>query len=761
METVYSRIIIASKVGPIIERLFCTSFRRLDLFRVLGCSIRCGGIIDPFSGSTSDTLLSALAVMQFPRPVSPLSLEVHSSPAPNVDADDAWCSDDELDDVARAAKRRRIEKLGEAYLQGSPLLILSASLRGPFDRQWRNPWKKDRRRIAQRKRYGTKDSEDVAVQETDYRRKLMNVARNKYEDGGTNPETTKSDRSKRSTAEPQHSACNESFMAVGEFGRVSQRESKKSTSHVKTSQCYTPVAKEKHSNWLRKARSRKGIFDLDPPSSPLAAVPTRHPNINSLRKPEVLPSSSPRNTLQIPKSADEKRASCSSVHSQPCSEHNSAYKLPLPTKSTSSARQRSSHSSSPVKPPSAPNQTSSVHVASSHSHLPKFEYRRLKDRLRAQEQCPEFPAVTNPSEENVNESYTVEKLGLSGSATSKDSLARNTEMNSKPTEHGSISQGTRPKESRSVSFLGGSKYPSNMTKTTSERLPSGQQLPGKVNLADFVISLHSTQAPGDNSNHNEDTSPDAQFSTQAAVLLAQKSFQNDLVSPEQNSVVASGKKSPPCQPPCLRSSHLQTITPLSRVRDVGRTVDNDQLGTTAENDSHIMSTQNMVDAATPFTFSTEKRANRDMGVLSNAVEPNSKRKRKNPNSQTSSAPSPLEGRPQSLARRERLEPTGSNSEAPKPDVPANSLVVPEQSVHDGNAEDDSQMTALPLTLAGSTPSTAQVSQDSLGSSNLREAVADAGSWLRQSFDFTRELGACGDRNRPPSSTAARHSGPIN
>lgn len=41
----------------------------------------------------------------------------------------------------RAVKRRRIEAHAHAYLRGEGLYISTASLRGPFDGSWKNPWK--------------------------------------------------------------------------------------------------------------------------------------------------------------------------------------------------------------------------------------------------------------------------------------------------------------------------------------------------------------------------------------------------------------------------------------------------------------------------------------------------------------------------------------------------------------------------------------------------------------------------------------------
>ncbi|KAI2768463.1 hypothetical protein DTO012A8_6332 [Penicillium roqueforti] len=84
--------------------------------------------------------------MPYPRPVSPVSLEICPHSSSEIDSDDLVASDDELDDAARAAKRQRVEKLAESYLQGKPLFILSSSLRGPLDNGWANPWKKNRTR---------------------------------------------------------------------------------------------------------------------------------------------------------------------------------------------------------------------------------------------------------------------------------------------------------------------------------------------------------------------------------------------------------------------------------------------------------------------------------------------------------------------------------------------------------------------------------------------------------------------------------------
>ncbi len=77
--------------------------------------------------------------MSFLRPTSPLTFEPLSPSPSEILLRDSE-EDDDIDQ--RASKRRRIEKLGQQYLRGQPLLISTASLKGPLNASWVNPWKK-------------------------------------------------------------------------------------------------------------------------------------------------------------------------------------------------------------------------------------------------------------------------------------------------------------------------------------------------------------------------------------------------------------------------------------------------------------------------------------------------------------------------------------------------------------------------------------------------------------------------------------------
>lgn len=83
-------------------------------------------------------------VPEYPRPVSPVIAEEYPICDDTIIYDEG---DDYYEDSAerRAAKRRRIESYAAAYLRGQPLFILSAQLKGPFNKGWENPWRRKRR----------------------------------------------------------------------------------------------------------------------------------------------------------------------------------------------------------------------------------------------------------------------------------------------------------------------------------------------------------------------------------------------------------------------------------------------------------------------------------------------------------------------------------------------------------------------------------------------------------------------------------------
>ena len=79
------------------------------------------------------------------RPTSPLFFEpLYTPPEETLYPG----SDEEATPHEREKKRLRVETQAQQYLNGRPLFILSAGLRGPFEKGWINPWKSKERKYA-------------------------------------------------------------------------------------------------------------------------------------------------------------------------------------------------------------------------------------------------------------------------------------------------------------------------------------------------------------------------------------------------------------------------------------------------------------------------------------------------------------------------------------------------------------------------------------------------------------------------------------
>lgn len=96
-----------------------------------------------------DTFPHAAMVQTFTkRPTSPLFYEPLYTPPEDILYPG---SDEEVTPDEREKKRLRVEILGQQYLNGRPLFIQSAGLRGPFEKGWVNPWR------SKKKKYGIDD----------------------------------------------------------------------------------------------------------------------------------------------------------------------------------------------------------------------------------------------------------------------------------------------------------------------------------------------------------------------------------------------------------------------------------------------------------------------------------------------------------------------------------------------------------------------------------------------------------------------------
>src|SRR5699024_9116609 len=76
-----------------------------------------------------------------------------------------------------------------------------------------------------------------------------------------------------------------------------------------------------------------------------------------------------------------------------------------------------------------------------------------------------------------------------------------------------------------------------------------------------------------------------------------------------------------------------------------------------------------------------------------------------------------------------------------PDEDHTENIAQQHSTEAHNSPSGSEQNALPMTLTGTTPPTAQDDQ-AVESFDLSQAIAEAGSWLQQSFEINKDITHC-------------------
>ncbi|CAL5873170.1 uncharacterized protein PFLUO_LOCUS7439 [Penicillium psychrofluorescens] len=624
--------------------------------------------------------------MPYPRPVSPISLETCPPPASDIDLDGVLGSDDELDDDARAAKYRRIERLAESHLQGKPLFILSASLRGPFDKDWVNPWRKNRK-VGTSTGSTKGQNADRVVQETDLRhprhREDLSVDSRLSRPSAVVLPSPSAQRRRSSSHSKSDRKTPTTVLRKGERQvPLSPGKSRQaSVDEADEPSFAVPSAPD----WLKKDRQRMNFLKFDPPSSPTTKAASRKAE-DKRRRPELSPSRL-RTPRAIPMDIQpQNNPPDTSVHStRPAAN--------VPQQPSASAKD-------------AP-QDPSLRVVSSSSQLPRFEYRRWRhkcsqsvqpkspSRLDTADKLPRVDSISEDQDTNTAVSYHVEEPPMPSMDEGHKSL--------------------RLVDDTGVSKGDTAQPPISTEENSCENLPSAQEVPAPPGVSDRITSLHSTMVRKVNTEYGQDNSPGTQLSTQAALLHAQRSFQDDLESPGSNDQTSPGRKRPASRSPS-NSPHLYHTTPFARIEashQAGLAQTSNALN---EDKPSAMSTQCMIDAATPYTFSTVKKPR--MYRAGSQTNP-------------ASAPAPAAPPPNDFESGYQIAHTSTGGGSPR--------LTGQQSNRPLALRSGTQATSLPFTLSGSTPATAQDGQGVHPESfNLSQAIAEAGSWLQQSFDLMRE-----------------------
>ncbi|KXG52765.1 uncharacterized protein PGRI_080210 [Penicillium griseofulvum] len=757
--------------------------------------------------------------MPYPRPVSPVALETCVPSPSELYSDDLVASDEELDDASRATKRQRVEKLAESYLQGKPLLILSASLRGPFNDGWVNPWKKNRtRRVGARAgallNRQTNIPEPVVL-ETDlrapkYREGLSvdsrpreipatsyNSPRGSVQAGGrSSPAKSSRRQSREPTPRSGHGRQN------GALRRSPTKPKEPSLSTVDDQSIIPPRTVD----WLKKDRRLMNFTKFEPPSSPTISVASRQsdkPRRPMPRSVQVQVPQTPGSPIKFPpvKAVPAKTAQSGRAHSNgrlsPQSTPAASNAPKVPSVPKLSPFQQYQQSCLP--------QEGSLRIVNSSSQLPRFEYRRwlrehssqqektspmqddsfLQEETFLQEDSPlkeksipdPLPANPSPAKDQALDPAEHESLAP------EDIPVRNDDSIIKDTSHKTLSKETRFADEEDVieNNLGleeavvedvtneedttfqNTDLSVPTEQNTYDDFPSAQQVPAPLGVSDRVTSLHSTALPRGDSGQDLQASLDTQLSTQAALLHAQKSFQDDLDSPEYYNQQTPDPDRAVHSP---NASHSANVTPFYRLEESIRR-DLERSSTSTNKDAMpAMSTQFMLDAATPFNFSTEqagqdrslKPTNRNMTQALNtqfmldtatpyAFSTEKRQRASRPDSGSPTTRSSKRkrtaniGSPSPSARSQSTSPdneyhtaesqSGEDEESPRSVA---------QQLDQQTFQSATEVASLPLTLNDSIPTTGQDGQGGMESFNLSQAIADAGSWLQQSFDFMKDSG---------------------
>lgn len=751
--------------------------------------------------------------MPYKRAISPFSLETCEPATNDIISDELPASDDELSEAERAAKRQRIEKLAESYLHGQPLFILSASLRGPFDQGWRNPWKKDRRAIVNRQAdtRGKKPIHNTGrvIQETDLRQP-------KYREDLAIPAPEIPAAARRiaplpsvpvpnaSSSNTPRSAQKRPFYAAthDEHNRVTPRSIKKPKDAISSRPDDASFATAGPVDWLKKDRRRINFTQFEPPSSPTPKIVSRQAENKAkvgasrtleVRVPTTLSLKGNPKTPAVGEEAivaETMDISPNGTRVLGPTERNHE----IPAEKSLAVGNSRSHQGSP----SANGHTaSSIRVISSSSQLPRFEYRRWhadNNSPLTEKQSPVTAtksAMTNVSAEKLAPSLAasetaqhalpskdagaevqdvpaaitvesapvpraesdtatqVDRIGVSdvpavsaqddGALVEPDAPGKsNVPLEQSADDDANIaSESCLAQTSKDLRFAGeagvstciDTDNPPRTEQNTYDNLPSAQVVPVPPGISDRIPSLHSTAMIRPNPGQSTEDSSDTQLSTQAALLHAQRSFQEDLESPEPEFIH-------PAEPEDTvlgldEESLLAHETPYNAPQAAER-ASNTGLRRFSKGRIQAMSTQCMIDAVTPYTFSTEKkpRAFRDIS-------------------------------PDRTSKRAPQEPHLADLFAQSPRIPSpsqeNEFHTAHSSPHNPDTHPDpacthrstTQGTLLPFALSGSTPTTAQDGQGApqgAESFDLSQAIADAGSWLQQSFDFMK------DKRRPSQPT---------
>ena len=678
--------------------------------------------------------------MFVPRSTSPLSFEPLSTSSDDAFGSD---SDNELDEGARAAKRRRIEQLGKSYLEGKQLFILSAGLKGPFDGDWKNPWKRSGSRGEKTVTQEEETPNSVVIPESVPRpaeRKLSSVT---HFSRATPLISDSEVGSRREFSESRQSSVTHAITSRY-FAKPGKRTAS-AASNIRN----VKGAKSKNRNWLKKDKEKLDHRVTNPPKSP-SPTPAYRPG--SRQRSDGEPAEVRETSIGSRGIIYERRISGFTPVNAPAMHHVLSPPPPIPEKPTPKPRKPRKKAttdkdkegfSKPLAPASAQrggrrgggcggitkqsapasveNDTTrwgSLHFVPPAAHLPEFEYYRTRksnysDTVPSPLSRPPIQD-TRGTETQGSHTQSLEKSRQTIDKSGTDAASSGKAADSK----------SKPPSAQNSHDL-------HSTTTESDHITDAQVVPHLVRSTDVAFSLNSTEAAASAKNTAEsphDTYDDG-FSTQAAVAHAQKTLQDDLESPEKATPARTGHAHAPLR-----------ITPFHIFQTPSRVAARDARQSTSRQPT---STQAILNAISPFDLSTVKKAQpmapHEEGGEETVIGPKPK---------AVSFESPTEAR----GRSGPPNTSSQNTDRSWDDViglsPRRvSISGPPKPADDTSAR--STGSALPWPPSASTGGTRPQDgqgQDWLDNFDFNGAYAEAGSFLRQSFEYERDLSFLSQKN---------------
>ena len=276
-------------------------------------------------------------VPEYPRPVAYVCTD-EAPICPDTVVFEQWTDEAEEEARKRAAKRRRVrQEAADCYLREQPVFILSATLKGPFEDGWKNPWARKRQR---------QDAEirETTAKEALWRKSLMAAAVKADKSVVIDP-TPAHKQPLLSRDEEQKNVFNARSHSVQPEDPPSRRSAKKVE------------------DWLRKTEDQGRSRQIDLPSSPTPAVNPyfKVPTAGGYDNPFVIPEDDGPTPVQQPKDETKGRGTNG-----------------VPSRSPSA--EPSQESPRRAELAILEHKRQSVHRIPPSTHLPEFEYRRPRSR---------------------------------------------------------------------------------------------------------------------------------------------------------------------------------------------------------------------------------------------------------------------------------------------------------------------------------------------------------------------------------------------